>query len=357
MEGDSTVKIGRRRLGIGALACMIAAGGPILPPAMAREVTDMAGVAQSVPDHPARIADLWFAHNELVLMLGGARQIVMTVDRPQARPWMYKVFPTLYQAQVVNGPQVNAETLLRDRVDLVFMPDASAAIAAFRGVGVPTLVSAFHDVDGLLRVMDMTAAALGTEQAHVTATRYRTMMLQTVNDARDRLSGLPDAQRPRVLHIQSLHPLKVDGADSIVDEWITLAGGRNAAQGVSGNMKPVSVEQVAAWDPDVIILGPDCGTLDPAANGGMWQRLRAVREGRVHNNPSGVFPWDRYGSELPLQISWAARILHPDRFADVDPLTLTREFYDTYFHYALSAQDAARILAGQPPEPVADRTP
>lgn len=346
---------GRRRLNIGALAGMVVAGASVLSPAMAREVTDMAGVTQSVPDHPARIADLWFAHNELVLMLGGARQIVMTVDRPQARPWMYKVFPSLYQARAVNGPQVNAETLLQDHVDLVFVPDATAAIASFRGVGVPTLVASFRDVDGLLRVVDMTAGALGTEQAHATATHYRTMMRQTVNDVHDRLSGLTDAQRPRVLHIQSLHPLKVDGADSIVDEWITLAGGRNAAQGVSGNMKPVSVEQVAAWDPDVIILGPDCGTLDPAANGGIWQRLRAVREGRVHNNPSGVFTWDRYGSELPLQISWAAKTLHPDRFGDVDLLTLTRDFYRTYFHYDLNADDAGRILVGQPPQPVADR--
>ncbi|GAB6967808.1 ABC transporter substrate-binding protein [Komagataeibacter kakiaceti JCM 25156] len=338
----------------GAVMGGMALGAPVSPPAMARDVTDMAGNAVSVPDHPTRIADLWFAHNELVLMLGGARQLVMTVDRPQARPWMYRVFPALYGAQAVNGPQVNAETLLHERVDLVFVPEASATIAAFRAVGVPVLVSSFQDTDGLLRVVDMTAAALGTDGARATAARYRAMMRQTVNDVHTRLSGLSDATRPRVLHVQSLHPLRVDGAHSIVDEWITLAGGRNAAVGVAGNMKAVSAEQVAAWDPDVVILGPDSGALDPAADGGMWGRLRAVRAGRVYQNPAGVFPWDRYGSELPLQIRWAAKTLHPDRFADTDPVGMTRDFYRTYFNYDLSSADARRILAGQPPQPATD---
>ncbi|CAM3021868.1 ABC transporter substrate-binding protein [Komagataeibacter xylinus] len=333
------------------------AAGLAAHPATAREITDMAGHAQAVPDHPARIADLWFAHNELLLMLGGVQQIVMTVDSPQARPWMYRVFPALAQAQVVNGPQVNAESLLHDQVDLVFVPQASAAIAAFGAVDIPVLVSSFQDVDGLLRVVDMTAAALGTEHAHATAAHYRTMMKQTVNDVRERLANVPEAARPRVLHIQSLHPLRVDGAGSIVDEWITLAGGRNAATGVSGNMKPVTPEQVAAWNPDVIILGPDCGTTDPATAGGLWQRLDAVRNGRVHANPSGVFPWDRYGSELPLQISWAAKTLHPDLFDDIDPVALTRDFYRTYFHYNLTEDDARRILAGQSPQPVPGSAP
>ncbi|MDT8870938.1 hypothetical protein RAA17_06790 [Komagataeibacter rhaeticus] len=46
-----------------------------IPPAMARDVTDMAGTTQPMPDHPARIADLWFAHNELVLMLGARARL------------------------------------------------------------------------------------------------------------------------------------------------------------------------------------------------------------------------------------------------------------------------------------------
>ncbi|MCE2576243.1 ABC transporter substrate-binding protein [Komagataeibacter sp. FNDCR2] len=330
-------------------------GASVPPPAMARDITDMAGNAVSVPDHPTRIADLWFAHNELVLMLGGARQVVMTVDRPQARPWMYRVFPALYDAQAVNGPQVNAETLLRERIDLVFVPEASATIAAFRAVGVPVLVSSFQDTDGLLRAVDMTATALGTDDARATAAQYRTMMRQTVNDVRAHLSGLTDAARPRVLHVQSLHPLRVDGGHSIVDEWITLAGGRNAATELAGNLKAVSAEQVAAWDPDVVILGPGSGPLDLGADGGMWSRLRAVRTGRVYQNPDGVFPWDRYGSELPLQIRWAAKTLHPDRFADTDPVGMTRDFYRTYFHYDLSTADAQRILAGQPPQPATDQ--
>ncbi|GAA4494633.1 TroA family protein [Gluconacetobacter tumulicola] len=112
-------------------------------------------------------------------------------------------------------------------------------------------------------------------------------------------------------------------------------------------MHPVSVEQIAAWDPDIIILGGDAGVFDPAAV--QWAGLRAVRAGRIYRNPAGVFPWDRYGIEYPLQLLWTAQILYPDRFARVDMKEETIRFYKDFFEYDLSASDAARILAAKGP--------
>lgn len=93
-------------------------------------------------------------------------------------------------------------------------------------------------------------------------------------------STIPAAQRPSVLHIYSLNPLVVDGTNSIIDAWITAAGGRNAAQ-ISGNARPVSTEQVAQWNPDVIILASsafaaaDTGqqTLENLSTDSFWNHL------------------------------------------------------------------------------------
>ena len=46
---------------------------------------------------------------------------------------------------------------------------------------------------------------------------------------------------------------------------------------------------------------------------------------------------------------WAAKTLHPDKFADVDMVKEVREFYSTFFGYQLSDDDAQRILDGNPP--------
>ncbi|WP_414449309.1 hypothetical protein AB4851_25525 [Burkholderia sp. 22PA0099] len=66
-------------------------------------------------------------------------------------------------------------------------------------------------------------------------------------------------------------------------------------------------------------------------------------------HPAGVFPWDRYGPEVALQVRWAAGVLHPEVFPAQQLIAQTQDFYRRFFGYALSAGDARRMLAGQPP--------
>ena len=159
------------------------------------------------------------------------------------------------------------------------------------------------------------------------------------------LQGVPPAARPRVLHIASLAPLRADGAGSLIDQWITLAGGRNVAAELHGTLQSVSIEQIARWNPDIIIIGgqdarPEDNPLAiaPGLNG-----RRLVR------NPSGVYQWDRHGPEVALQLLWAARLLHPARFADVDMTRETQGFFRRFFGYSLTADETQRILAAAPP--------
>ena len=46
----------------------------------------LGGAAPAVPA-PGRIADLWFAHNELLVMLGATASIAVTVERSSTAPW------------------------------------------------------------------------------------------------------------------------------------------------------------------------------------------------------------------------------------------------------------------------------
>ena len=57
-----------------------------------------------------------------------------------------------------------------------------------------------------------------------------------------------------------------------------------------------------------------------------------------------MYPWDRFGPEEALQIQWAAKTLHPDRFKDIDMRAEARNFYKVFFHYALSDADLDQIF-------------
>ncbi|WP_307772179.1 ABC transporter substrate-binding protein [Campylobacter concisus] len=63
------------------------------------------------------------------------------------------------------------------------------------------------------------------------------------------------SDRPKVLHIADGKNLfKVDGANTIIDEWISVAGGQNAVQ-KAGNMLEINAEEIPNMNPDVIIIG------------------------------------------------------------------------------------------------------
>lgn len=313
--------------------------------ALATPVVDDSGQPVTVPAHPQRIADGWFAHHALMMTLGAGDRIVATVNHADRQPWMFKAQPSLGAAQAVHGTAFNVERLLADKVDLVFTSTGDRNALAYQQAGIAVVRMGFNDLPGLEHSLDTTAQALDSATARQRAHDYNAWLDGQVAQLQQRTANLTQEQRPRVLHIASLKPLKVDGSDTLIDTWIKLAGGRNAATGLRGNLQGVDAEQVLAWHPDVIILAADAGDL---AQVPLLAQLRGVK---VLRNPAGVFPWDRYGTEVGLQLPWAAQQLHPQRFKDVDMAQQTMAFYRRFFDYPLTATEAQRILAGQPPLP------
>ena len=92
-----------------------------------------------------RIADLWYAHNASLILLGAADRIAVTVDSPTQQPWMYRVAPALRHATVVKAEPANAETLLAAGVALAFVARPAEAERLTR-LGVAAKAFPFTDV-------------------------------------------------------------------------------------------------------------------------------------------------------------------------------------------------------------------
>ncbi|WP_336763902.1 ABC transporter substrate-binding protein [Asaia sp. VD9] len=323
--------------GRSALLCAVLASGAcgIIP-------------AQSAPTKaaPVRIVDGWYAHNATLIMLGAVDRIVGSVVTPARFPWMICVAPSLRQARIFDSMALNAEAVLALHPDLVFVTRDSGVAPSLEAVGLDVAPVGFTDFGGMLRTIDDTASRLGTKLAREQAASYRADFEKVLA----RGARAPAASRHRILHIASLDPLTVDGDRSIVDEWIRDAGGVNAAQNVHGNKRPVSMEQILSWNPEIIILGADAGSTDVLSGDPLWSRLSAVQGHRVFRNPSGVFNWDRYSPELMLQLIWARRIIrdgHIDRGAMI---TQIQSFYEKFYRHPIDENEAARILDARPPE-------
>ena len=90
-------------------------------------------------------------------------------------------------------------------------------------------------------------------------------------------------------------PPIVIGAGSYLDQLARLAGATNVFHDIGSASATVSLETIAARDPDRIILVSDSGTALPGyATRAEWQVVRAVRERHFV-----VLPGELYGRPSP----------------------------------------------------------
>jgi iron complex transport system substrate-binding protein len=168
----------------------------------------------------------------------------------------------------------------------------------------------------------------------------------TLKTITGRVADIPKERRPRLYYARGPRGLETGLGGSINMEAIDLVA-QNVAGGTPGGLTPVSIEQVLAWNPEVIL------TIDPefAANAShdpTWAAIAAVRNGRVHLAPHLPFGW----VDLPPSVNrliglwWLSKILYPDRFPE-DMRTLTRDFFARYYHVTPNDMQIDRVLAGK----------
>lgn len=332
-------------------------------------VTDVTGATVKVPDSIGRIADGWPANIEVLQMLGAGSKVValpkyISSSSP-TKKWIYQIDPSLLKAtETFSGTSFNVESLLSLHPDVLFESNqtTSPAVAAqATKEGIPTVEMGFETFDQLKTMVNTTADTLGTSFARSQAAKYDSYLDQAVSKVTAVTSKIPASQRVSVMHVDGLGPTSIDGAPSMIDSWITAAGGRDVAQfgGTPGNGHGHSVteEQMIKWNPDVIIVAADAGgNTDTAAQSVAavkalpgFSNLSAVKNNRVVANPDGAFQWDFYGIEEALQVQWAAKLLYPKQFASLNMVDVVKNFYSEFFDYKLTDAGANEILKALPP--------
>lgn len=192
--------------------------------------------------------------------------------------------------------------------------DLEAALEAWTGAR-PVLVSLHPETLGdAWRDLVRVGEALGV------AERAR----ELAEELAGRMAGVREAagagsEPPTVACVEWLDPLMVAG--HWMPELVGVAGGRPAFGRPGGPSQRIAPEELAAADPDVVLVSP-CGfdlprtrrELAAAARSAPWRDLRAVREGRVAVADGSAF-FNRPGPRLVESAEILAEILHPASWA------------------------------------------
>lgn len=166
------------------------------------------------------------------------------------------------------------------------------------------------------------------------------------------VAEIPEDQRVSLYYAEGSEGLQTEPKGSTHSLAFDIAGANNIAQDVEAvkgkGMSPVSLEQVLAWNPQVIIAWDDevrGGADEIIRTDGNWSTIDAVKEGRVYTMPNVPFSWcDRPPAvNRILGIQWIANTLYPEAY-DVDMVEATKEFYSMFYHAELTDEQAREIL-------------
>jgi iron complex transport system substrate-binding protein len=220
-----------------------------------------------------------------------------------------------------------------------------SVVCPLSGDKLPTSMEEF--IRGYKEEVSFYGKVLG-EKAGKIASAYCAYYEKRIRKVLSITSKIPASQRPKVYYITGRNVFGTQGRNSLGHWVVELAGGTLVSKDLGQYFVDVSMEQVIAWNPDIIIVG-GFTSADAISTDSRWQAIKAVKEKKVYTAPEGVFFWGHGGSEVFLFVMYLAKILHPDEFRQLNLEQEVIDYYAQFYHYALSNDEVNRILKHLPP--------
>ena len=324
----------RARAGLFALLALLLAGA-----AATRSITDSAGRSVTIPAKVERVYAAGPPASIMVFALAPEKLLgwtrAMTAEEAAFLPKQYADLPALGRL-TGRGNTANVEVVLAAKPDLIVDTGStgptfvSLADRVQEQTGMPYLLydGTFAGTAGSLRALGTT---MGNDARGKLLADY---VERNLADVKAKVATISAERRPRVYYARSPSGLQTAFSGSINVEVLDLLGAINVAgtqRGTSG-LANVSMEQVLAWNPDVIV------TTDPTFfssvwNDARWSGIAALQSSRVYLSPQLPFGWFDFppGPNRVVGLFWLANILYPDVFHD-DLRKRVSEFYELFYH-------------------------
>jgi iron complex transport system substrate-binding protein len=232
------------------------------------QLVDDAGDTIRLHSAARRVVSLIPATTELLFAIGAGAAVVGRTSYCDYPPAAKAV------ADLGDGIKPSIEAVVGTHPDLVILYNSgqNAAVSGrLRELGIPALrlnTDALSSVDRVARVLGtLTGFPQGADS-----------LVQVFDTALASATQHDNGRRPKILLLVWEQPPMTIGRGSFLHELVERAGGENLFADVTASSGVVSIEAVAARDPDLILTTSE----GPAAfiNRPEWQVVRAIREHR-----------------------------------------------------------------------------
>ena len=325
-----------------------ASGTQSAPVQKTKTITDMMGRTVEIPSPVQKVVTIGSVpvQNTFIFALGKNSTIVNGLPDSfikQGR-WKYQyVFAPNLKGQPgmqSSTYEPNVEEIMKAAPDLVFTMD-QATVSTLDKSGINVVYLSWIDAEDVKKLMTLMGEIYDRQGL---AKEYITFFDSTTTRVGDRVSGIPDNDRPKVLYF-AYTTLTVP--HKIGDWWITKAGGKSVtdAPRQTDSLK-IEPEQILTWNPDILIVA-NTGEIAAVYNDTRLSTVNAIGNKRVYITPMGAHLWSHRGIETPLTVLWAAKLFYPEKFADLDLEQETIAFYQKFFGYTLTPEQVKEVLSGK----------
>ena len=329
-------------------------------PAEARTVTitDHADRTVTVPANPTRVVilDILPLPSVLTVFLGSAETILAMEPASMnaaKNGILSELFPEVLEVStdIMNGDDVNIEALIALDPQIVFYNAGNAALceqlenADLTAVGVsPTKwdYDCIVTYDKWIELLSEIYPSEDSVDLRVSVYDFSTAVYDTIQS---RVAELDDADRKIVLFLFQYdeNTMVTSGSSFFGQWWCDAAGAINAANEIAADNKnaAITMEQVYAWDPDVIIITNFTQTqpedlYNNAVGDDDWSSVSAVANGEVYKMPLGTYRTYTPGVDTPMTLEWLALILYPELFPEFDLTADVRAYYQDLYGVELT---------------------
>ncbi len=217
-------------------------------------------------------------------------------------------------------------------------------------LGIPVAI-VHESFDGMPEGYRLLGQLLGREERAEELIAYFQGIVKEVTDF---VATIPEEDRMTLYYAEGADGLATEAATSPRSVVFNTAGAINIAtvEVLSGfGQSGVSLEQVLAWNPDVIVVQGYSGAYDIITTDPDWANITAVKNGMVVTMPTSPFNWaDRPPSvNRFIGLLWMTKVLYGDRF-DIDLVARAIDYYKVVYSVDVSEADMQALLTTSMPQ-------
>ena len=303
-----------------------------------RTITDSAGRTVEIPKTIERIVCVNVGALRYTCYMQ-AQDLVVGVEDYEQEPTMSRLYNYVNFDLFADLPVIGSngehypEAIIAADPEVIIMAgnDSQDADDLQNKTGIPVVVVPGSDTtldDNAYETIRLMGEVYGKEDRAEELTDY---LNSVKDDLEQRTAGIPEEDKPSVyvggVSYKGAHGF--EGTEANYGPFVLIHANNLADTTGQSGAFDIDMEQVLAWDPDVIFLdfnGMSLINEDYAKNPDFYQGFTAVQEGRVYSQIS--FRSSASNLETALADAYyAATILYPEQFADVDPVEKAGEIF------------------------------